>query len=393
MKTMQRFQSALHHLKEAGLYRRMRSMGSASAPRVNVDGRSLVMCAANNYLGLVDDDRLREGAIDAIHRYGTGASGARLITGTTDLHLHLEQALAELKQTEAAIVLNTGYMANLAALSTLVGAGDVIFSDELNHASIIDGCRLSKAAVVVYRHNDMDDLRHKLENYATTGQRLIVTDGVFSMDGDVADLPAITDLAQAYDAWVMVDDAHATGVFGEHGGGTADHYGLPADSIHIQVGTLSKALACEGGFIAGSTVLIDYLRNRARPFIFSTALSPPVIGAALRAVEIVSAEPQRRKRLHALAQRLRKGLSEVGLQVIPGEAPIVPIVIGDPERTLEYSRRLEHHGVFATAIRPPTVPPGTSRIRLTLMATHADEDIEQIIDACTKAGKELGVIS
>ncbi len=393
MKTMQRFQNALHYLTETGLYRRIRSMGSASASRVQIDGRPLVMCAANNYLGLVDDGRLREAAIDAIHRYGTGASGSRLITGTTDLHLQLEQALSQLKQTEAAIVFNTGYMANLAALSTLVGAGDVIFSDELNHASIIDGCRLSKATIVIYRHNDMDDLRRKLENCVTTGQRLIVTDGVFSMDGDVANLPAIVDLAEEYDAWVMVDDAHATGVFGEHGGGTADHYGLPADSIHIQVGTLSKALASEGGFIAGSAVLIDYLRNRARPFIFSTALAPPVIGAAIRAVEIIRAEPQRRERLHALAQRLRTGLSEAGLQVIPGEAPIVPIVIGDPERTLEYSRRLEHHGVFATAIRPPTVPSGTSRIRLTLMATHSDEDIEQIIDACVKAGQELGVIS
>ena len=274
---MERLQNRLIQLKESGLYRHVLAIESASAPRVRVGGRSLIMCASNNYLGLVDDERVREAAMDAIARYGTGSSGSRLITGTTDLYLCLEEALAELKQTEAAIVFNTGYMANLAALSSLVGAGDVIFSDELNHASIIDGCRLSKAAVVVYRHNDMDDLHRQLQGYNTDGQRLIVTDGVFSMDGDLANLPAILDLAEAFDAWVMVDDAHATGILGIHGGGTADYFGLLPSQVHIQVGTLSKALAAEGGFIAGSQILIDYLRNCARPFIFSTALSPPVL--------------------------------------------------------------------------------------------------------------------
>ncbi|MFB5188689.1 8-amino-7-oxononanoate synthase [Alicyclobacillus fastidiosus] len=390
---MERLQNRLNDLTEAGLYRRLRTMESASAPRVQVDGRTLVMCAANNYLGLADDDRIRTAAIAAVVRYGTGASGSRLITGTTELHLHLEAALATLKQAEAALVFNTGYMANLAALSSLVGAGDTIFSDELNHASIIDGCRQSKAAVVVYRHNDMDDLCQKLKDSPNSGQRLIVTDGVFSMDGDLANLPAIVDLAEAYDAWVMVDDAHATGVFGEHGAGTADYFGLPPSRVHIQVGTLSKAIAAEGGFIAGSSVLVDYLRNCARPFIFSTALSPPVIGAALCALDIIKEGRAERDRLHKLSHRLRSGLLDAGFVVVAGEAPIIPIILGDPERTLQYSRHLEDHGVFATAIRPPTVPPGTSRIRLTLMATHSDEDIEHILTACTKAGRELGVIS
>ncbi|GMA62797.1 8-amino-7-oxononanoate synthase [Alicyclobacillus fastidiosus] len=390
---MKRLQDKLDQLKEAGLYRRLRSMSSASGPRVQVDGRSLVMCASNNYLGLVDDERMRAAAVDAIARYGTGASGSRLITGTTELHLQLESALAELKHTEAALVFNTGYMANLAALSCLVGTEDVIFSDELNHASIIDGCRQSKASVVVYRHNDMDDLRRKLEDTPVSGERLIVTDGVFSMGGDLANLPAIADLADSYGACVMVDDAHATGVLGEHGGGTADYYGIPAERIAVQVGTLSKAIGAEGGFIAGARVLIDYLVNCARPFVFSTALSPPVLAAALRAIEIIQTEGGRRHRLHALTKQLRRGLVSEGFEVPPGEAPIIPVILGDPLQTLKFCRRLEAGGVFATAIRHPTVPSGTSRIRLTLMATHSDEDLDQIIVACKTAGRGLGVIS
>ncbi|GMA65729.1 8-amino-7-oxononanoate synthase (plasmid) [Alicyclobacillus fastidiosus] len=390
---MKRFQDKLSQLKEAGLHRRLRTMSSASAPRVQVDGRWLVMCAANNYLGLVDDERVRAAAVDAIVRYGTGSSGSRLITGTTDLHVRLEAAIAAFKQTEAALVFNNGYMANMAALSSLVGTGDVIFSDELNHASIIDGCRQSKASVVVYRHNDMNDLRRKLEDTPASGQRLIVTDGVFSMDGDLANLPAIVDVADTYEAWVMVDDAHATGVFGQHGGGTADYYGIQAERIAIQVGTLSKAIGSEGGFIAGSRVLIDYLVNCARPFVFSTALSPPVLAAAMRAIEIIQTEGARRDHLHALTKRLRRGLLDAGFEVLPGTAPIIPIILGDPLHTLEFSRHLEENGVFATAIRPPTVPPGTSRIRFTLMATHTDDDIEHIIQACIAAGRGLGVIS
>lgn len=389
---MRRLSQKLIELKEAGLYRYPRTIESASAPRVQVGGKSLLMCASNNYLGLVDDERVREAAINAIAQYGTGSSGSRLITGTTDLYLRLEQALAELKQTEAAIVFNTGYMANLAALASLVGSDDVIFSDELNHASIIDGCRLSKAKVVIYRHNDMDDLLRKLQTVETSGQRLIVTDGVFSMDGDVARLPDIVDLAETYNAWVMVDDAHSTGILGSHGGGTADYFKLPPCRVQIQVGTLSKALAAEGGFIAGSQILIDYLRNCARPFIFSTALSPAVTGAALCAVEIMKTDEQPRKHLHRLSQRLRQGLLVAGFTVVPGEAPIVPIILGDPSQTMAFSKRLEDYGIFATAIRPPTVPPGTSRIRFTLMATHTEEDIDYVVETCTAVAQEAGMI-
>lgn len=390
---MERLQTRLTQLMDSGLYRQVRAIESVSAPRVQVGGRSLIMCASNNYLGLIADERLREAARDAILQYGTGSSGSRLISGTTDLHFHLEKSLSALKQVEDAIVFNTGYMANLAALSCLVGTGDVIFSDELNHASIIDGCRLSRAKVVVYRHNDMDDLQYKLQTCETNGQRLIVTDGVFSMDGNVANLPVITELADSFNAWVMVDDAHATGVLGKHGGGTADYFNLSASSVHIQVGTLSKALATEGGFIAGSHVLVDYLRNFARPFIFSTAMSPPVIGAALRAVQIVIEDGQRRSTLAKLSQRLRTGLLEAGFVVIPGETPIVPVIIGDPQQTVEFSRQLEKYGIYATAIRPPTVPSGTSRIRFTLMATHTETEIELVVQACVTVGRGLGVIT
>lgn len=390
---MEGLKNRLDSVLESGLYRRLRSMGGPSAPRVQVDGRELVMCAANNYLGLANHTRLQEAAIAAIRMYGTGASGSRLITGTTELHLQLESAIAQLKQTEAAIVFNTGYMANLAVLSTIVGHGDTIFSDELNHASIIDGCRLSKARVVVYHHNDMSDLNRKIKENPTTGQRLIVTDGVFSMDGDIVNLPAVVEIAREHGAWVMVDDAHATGVFGEHGGGTSDYFGLPAEIVDIQVGTLSKAIAAEGGFVAGSHLLVDYLRNFARQFIFSTALSPAVIGSALCAIHIIKDGHEARKHLFELSSMLRRRLVDAGFEVLAGDGPIVPLLIGDPQQTLQFSQRLEEHGVFATAIRPPTVPPGTSRIRFTLMATHTDKDVEQVLDACITVGRELGVIS
>jgi 8-amino-7-oxononanoate synthase len=388
---MERLRHELESIRNKGLYRRLRRMESAASTRVIVDGREMLMCASNNYLGLADDHRLIEAAIEAIRKYGTGSSGSRLTTGNTALHEQLEERIARFKGTEAAIVFNTGYMANVAAMTALATAGDVIFSDEWNHASLIDGCRLSKADVVIYRHADLKDLEEKLMRYRSGKRNLIVTDGVFSMDGDIANLPGIVELAERYGAWVMVDDAHATGVLGRRGAGTVEHFDLHG-RVHIQMGTLSKAVGAEGGYIAGTRELIEYLRNCARPFIFSTALSPGVIGTALTAIDLIENEPERRARLSLIGKRVREELLEMGFRVMPGETPILPILIGEAERAVEFSHHLEEQGVFAPAIRPPSVPQGTSRIRLTLMATHTDEDVRDILGAFARIGQKMGVI-
>ncbi|WCK55275.1 8-amino-7-oxononanoate synthase [Aneurinibacillus sp. Ricciae_BoGa-3] len=381
----------LNELTKNGLYRKLRRMESAASNRVIVEGHEMLMFASNNYLGLADDHRLIRAACQAIERYGTGSSGSRLTTGNTLLHEQLEGRLAQFKGTEAAIVFNTGYMANIAALTSLVGEGDVILSDALNHASIIDGCRLSRARTVIYRHADMQDLENKLKESTSFRQRLIVTDGVFSMDGDIAPLPDIVSLAEKYQATIMVDDAHATGVLGNNGTGTAEHFGLK-DRIAVQLGTLSKALGAEGGYIAGKQELIDYLLNRARPFIFSTALSPGVIASALEALDIVELEPERRWRLHHVSSYARQELSRLGFHVLDGQTPILAVVIGVADAAVTFSKRLEDNGIFAPAIRPPTVPIGSSRIRITLMASHTDEDIQSLIQSFQLVGKELGVM-
>jgi 8-amino-7-oxononanoate synthase len=385
------FKEELAAIRDAGLYRRLRRMESAAARQVAVEGRSLLMCASNNYLGLADDPRLQEAAIAAIREYGTGSGGSRLTTGNTWLHEALESELAAFKGTEAAMLFNTGYMANVAALTTLVGAGDLILSDALNHASLIDGARLSKAEKQIYRHSDMEDLEQKL--VAASGQEcyrciLIVTDGVFSMDGDIAPLPAICDLAERYGADVMVDDAHATGVLGKRGAGTVDHFECYG-RVAVQMGTLSKALGAEGGYIAGSRDLVDFLLNKARPFIFSTAQSPAVIGAARAALQVVQQEPQRREHLLKMADALREGLRQDGFEVLPSETPILGVLIGEAEAAVHFSRKLEQAGVFAPAIRPPTVAPGTSRIRLTLTATHTAADLTTIREAFRMARAKL----
>lgn len=382
------FSRELEEIQAAGLYRRLRRMDSASSREVIVEGRPLLMCASNNYLGLADDPQLQEAAIDALRQFGTGSGGSRLTTGNTSLHEELERALAELKGTEAALLFNTGYMANVAALTTLVGKGDMILSDQWNHASLIDGARLSRAETQIYGHADMADLEAKLAAAQGKHRRiLIVTDGVFSMDGDIAPLPTICDLAERYGADVMVDDAHATGVLGAKGGGTVDHFRLYG-RVAVQMGTLSKAAGAEGGYIAGSRQLVEYLLNKSRPFIFSTAQSPAVIGAALAALRIIAGEPERRHHLLSIAGQLRARLVAEGFEVIPGATPILGVVIGEADRAVAFSRRLEQAGVFAPAIRPPTVPAGTSRIRLTLTARHSAEDLERIVGAFLQAREE-----
>ncbi|ATY85713.1 8-amino-7-oxononanoate synthase [Kyrpidia spormannii] len=379
-------EAELQNLEDAGLRRRLRRVESAPGPEVTVEGRRMLMCASNNYLGLAQDPRLIEAAHRAMIRYGAGSTGSRLISGDTELHEALEKRIARWKGTEAALVFATGYMANVALATTLAGEEDVIFSDEWNHASIIDGCRLSRARVSVYRHADPGDLESKIIAAGPARRRLIYTDGVFSMDGDVAPLPRLLEVAGKYDAFVVVDDAHAGGVLGKRGRGTMEYYGLsPAPRI-IQMGTLSKAAGVEGAYVAGAKAVIDYLINRARPFIFSTAPSPAAVGAALVAVEIMEQEQWRRDHLRALVSRLRTGLRERGWRVPEGSTPIIPVIIGEVGETLRLAARLDDAGIFAPAIRPPTVPPESCRIRLTVTAAHRMEDVDRILAVFTTEG-------
>ena len=368
----------LEALKAADLYRAPRVFEGRADRVVVKGGRELLCLASNNYLGLTADEAVIRAASEATLRYGTGSGASRLVSGTMKLHVRLEEELASLEKTEAALLFGSGFAANLGTLTALVGREDVVYTDRLNHASIIDGCRLSKARLEIYAHADAGDLEGRLarnRNRNPGRRRLIVTDGVFSMDGDLAPLPRILELAEAYDAWVLVDDAHASGVIGPQGAGTADHFGLESPRL-IRLGTLSKAFGGEGGFVAGPANLIDFLRHKARPFVFSTAPSPATAATALKALEIVRTEPYRRERLRANAERLREGLRALGYTVPGYLTPILPVMVGDPGRAVALSKALENLGVLTPAIRPPTVPHGTSRLRVTAMATHTNSDID-----------------
>jgi len=388
---MKLLERELTYLQENHLYRRLNRMDDSQAARTVVNGKECLLLSSNNYLGLTEHPELKAAACEAVTRWGTGAGGSRLTTGNLQLHEELEKTIARFKKAEAAIVFNTGYMANLGAITALAGKNDVILSDELNHASIIDGCRLSRAETKIFPHKDTLALEKLLQQTQGYRRRLIVTDGVFSMDGDLAPLPRLVELAEKYRALLMVDDAHATGVLGRRGAGTADHFNLEG-KIHVQMGTLSKAVGSAGGYIAGSRKLIDYLRNRARSFIFSTALPPAVIAAAIAAFRVIEQEPQIRENLWANAHYLKSGLKQTGFTILAEESPIIPIFIGDSGKTMQMAERLFARGVFAPGIRPPTVPPGTSRIRVTVMATHTREHLDRALSAFKQSGEELGII-
>jgi len=365
----------LANIKSKGLYRELNTIEGAQAPSIMKNGRELILLSSNNYLGLTSHPKVKKAAIDAVEEYGTGAGGARLTTGNTELHTNLEEKIAQFKDTESALVFSTGYMANVGAISALMKKGDLILSDELNHASIIDGCRLSGAKVKVYPHMDISSIEKTLRT-SKHGKKLIVTDGIFSMDGDIAPLREIVELAKNFDAMVMVDDAHATGVLGKHCRGTADYFNVEVD---INMGTLSKALASMGGYIAGSNELIDYLRNRARSFIFSTALPPPAAAAAIAAIECIKDEKPAKK-LWQNVRTYKKGLLDLGFS-IKSETQIIPLFTGDAKTTTEAAAELEKLGVYALGIRPPAVPAGKGRIRTSLMATHSEQDLKIALDA------------
>ena len=384
-------QDRLGELKRRGLYRYLRLISGRQTTVVTMEGKEVVLLSSNNYLDLANHPEVKRAAAEALESYGCGAGASRLISGTMELHARLEAKLAEFEGTEAALVFGSGYHANTGVIPALMGPGDIIFSDELNHASIIDGCRLARADTQVFRHRDTGHLEELLASAPTPGQRLIVTDSVFSMDGDVARLPEIAALARRYRAWVMVDEAHATGVFGPNGAGVVEETGLQG-RIEIQMGTLGKALGSFGAYVAGSRVLIEWLINRARSFIYSTALPPPLLAAALAALHIVKNEPERRRRLWNNAAFLRQGLSGLGYRLGESESPILPVLIGDEEKTMALCAALLKHGVFAHGIRPPTVPEGTARLRVTPTATHTDEELERALRAFAEAGKEVGVL-
>ena len=387
------YSSDLELLMRQGLYRQLRLIEGAQGRQVVLDGREVLLFCSNNYLGLADSPRLKEAAICAVERYGTSSGAARLVSGNMDLHRALEQRIAAFKGTESALLFNSGYAANSGIIPALVGRDDVIFSDRLNHASIVDGCLLSRARMVRYPHNDCQALRRLLEKHRGAGRALIITDGVFSMDGDLAPLAELARLKREFSALLMVDDAHGTGVLGEQGRGSADASGVMAD-VDLHMGTLGKALGSFGAYVATSREIVDILINRARSFIFSTSLPPAVLAASLAAFDLIASPEGEELRaiLAANTDRFRSGLHEAGFDTMGSETQIVPVSVGPAELTMQFSRRLLEVGIFVQGIRPPTVPAGSCRLRCTIMATHLPEDIDRVLDSICGIGRELGVI-
>lgn len=371
-------QTEYAELEQAGLLRHLRTVMSPPTNTITLDGHYVVNLGSNNYLGLSTHPRVISAAASAVMVYGAGASGSRLLSGNMHAYTTLETNLAEIKRTEAALVFSSGYAANTSIIPVLAGEGDLILSDALNHASIIDGCRLSRATKKIYRHCDIEHLKTLLAESSDFRQRLIVTDGVFSMDGDIAPLQDIYEIALNYNAMLLVDDAHGFGVLGKDGSGTVAHCGLEGQNI-IQMGTLSKAIGGLGGYVAGSRVLIDLLINRARGFIFTTGLPPATLAAADAALKVMRSSRNLRRQLLKHAETMKDALTNLGYTLLPSETQILPVILGEPQRATDVAEALLAADVFAPAIRPPAVPAGTSRLRVTVMATHTDLDIEHAL--------------
>ncbi|NIS08593.1 MAG: 8-amino-7-oxononanoate synthase [Candidatus Dadabacteria bacterium] len=368
-------------IKDKDLFRILTELESAQSPEIIIDGKKYILLSSNSYLGLTVEPRVIQAAVEATEKYGTGSGGSRLVSGSTDLHRQLEQRLAYFKKTEAAILFSTGYLANIGTISTLIGKDDVIYSDELNHASIIDGCRLSRADIKIYRHLDINHLESLLEKDKNRKcKKLIVTDTVFSMDGDLAPLPEIADLADKYGCMFMIDEAHSTGVLGKRGSGGTEHFGIE-DRVPIVMGTLSKAVGSLGGYIAGSQKLIDFIRNRVRSYIFDTSLPAASLAASLTAIDIIEHEPERREYLWKLINKFKTGLDDIGLTILPSHSAVIPVLIGDAQPTLDFAKSLRENGVYTPAVRPPSVPDGMCRIRATLMAKHTEDQIDHALKA------------
>jgi glycine C-acetyltransferase len=378
-------------LKEQGLYRKLRILEDEQKPKTTFDHKSVVNLSSNNYLGLTTHPRLRERALEATRKYGVGTGSVRTIAGTMDIHMELERRLADFKKTEAVVVFQSGFAANAGTVSSVLGKDDVVISDELNHASIIDGCRLSRAAIKVFPHKDIDAARGILKTLPAGQRKLLITDGVFSMDGDLGPLPALCDLAEEFGCIMMVDDAHASGVFGKNGRGTIDHFGMHG-RVDIQVGTLSKAIGVLGGYVAGTRSLIDFLYHRARPFLFSTSHPPAVAAACIAAIDVLTEEPQIIERLWDNTRFFQSGLKSLGFNTGASEGPITPVIVGDGALSMKLSDKLFERGVFAQGIAFPTVAVGKARVRTIVTATHTRDELQFALDTFGAVGRELGIL-
>ncbi|HZT33108.1 MAG TPA: glycine C-acetyltransferase [Bryobacteraceae bacterium] len=378
--------------RQAGTYQRLRILESASAAESRFDGKEVINLASNNYLGLTTHPRLREAALEATRRYGVGSGAVRTISGTMSLHMELEERIARFKHVEACVVFQSGFAANAGTVSAILGPEDHIISDELNHASIIDGCRLSKAKIHVFPHKDAAAAEKILaELESQPGRKLLITDGVFSMDGDIGPLPALVEAAERHGAIMMVDDAHSSGVLGKNGRGSVDHFGLHG-RVHVQVGTLSKAVGVLGGYVCGSRDLIDFLYHRARPFLFSTSHPPAVAASCLAAFDVLEQEPERIERLWDNTRYFKAGLTRLGLNTGMSETPITPVIVGDAALAHRLSAALFEEGVLATGIGYPTVPQGKARVRTIVTATHTREQLDRALEVFERAAKKLGVL-
>ncbi|MEC1006964.1 glycine C-acetyltransferase [Bacillus subtilis] len=381
----------LDSMKENHTWQDIKQLESMQGPSVTVNHQKVIQLSSNNYLGFTSHPRLINAAQEAVQQYGAGTGSVRTIAGTFTMHQELEKKLAAFKKTEAALVFQSGFTTNQGVLSSILSKEDIVISDELNHASIIDGIRLTKADKKVYQHVNMSDLERVLRKSMNYRMRLIVTDGVFSMDGNIAPLPDIVELAEKYDAFVMVDDAHASGVLGENGRGTVNHFGLDG-RVHIQIGTLSKAIGVLGGYAAGSKVLIDYLRHKGRPFLFSTSHPPAVTAACMEAIDVLLEEPEHMERLWENTAYFKAMLVKMGLTLIESQTPILPILIGDEGVAKQFSDQLLSRGVFAQSIVFPTVAKGKARIRTIITAEHTKDELDQALDVIEKTAKELQLL-
>jgi glycine C-acetyltransferase len=381
----------LDSLKKQGLYRHLRVLDDEQKPSTTVDHHHVVNLSSNNYLGLTTHPRLRERALEAIARLGVGTGSVRTIAGTMEIHMELERRLAEFKQTEAVVVFQSGFTANAGTVSSILTKDDVVISDELNHASIIDGCRLSRADIKVFAHKDVGAARQILRTLPASQRKLLITDGVFSMDGDLGPLPDLCALAEEFGCIMMVDDAHASGVFGRNGRGTIDHFGVHG-RVDIQVGTLSKAIGVLGGYVAGSRALIEFLHHRARPFLFSTSHPPPVAAACIAAIDVLLEEPELIDQLWENTRFFKAGLKDLGFNTGMSESPITPVIVGDGALAMSLSDRLFARGVFAQGIGFPTVARDKARVRTIVTATHTRDQLQFALDAFGHVGRELGII-
>lgn len=388
---LQYLSDELDGLRTQGLYRRLRVLQGEQDARATFDARSVVNLSSNNYLGLTTHPRLRRAAIEATERFGVGSGSVRTIAGTMDVHLELERRLAAFKQTEATVVFQSGFAANAGTVAAVLDRDAIVISDELNHASIIDGCRLSRATIKVFPHRDADAARRILRDLPAGPRRLVITDGVFSMDGDLGALPALCDAAEAYGAIMMVDDAHASGVFGRNGRGTVDHFGLHG-RVDIQVGTLSKAIGALGGYVAGSRALIEFLYHRARPFLFSTSHPPGVAATCIAALDVLLEEPEIMDRLWENTRFFKAGLDGLGFDTGTSESPITPVMVGDGALAMRLSDQLFERGVFAQGLGFPTVPEGRARVRTIVTATHTRDELQFALDTFAAVGRELGIV-